>query len=117
MPPSPDPTVANQAFIEQCLGPVWPKTLYPHGAGREWSTEMRDQWKADQGFDVVAHEHLRATFAALNHLYEAGLRLAVLTGTMDEPDYFGWEIAMDAAREVIRTAVPSPSSDQTKEDR
>jgi len=38
----------------------------------------------------------------LLHLYEAGLGLAALTGTMYEPDYLQWERSMDAARETLR---------------
>lgn len=43
----------DRPFIEQCIGSEWPKALYPHGAGREWSTKMHDEWKAAQAFEVV----------------------------------------------------------------
>lgn len=36
----------------------WPKTLYPHAGGREWSTEMFDEWKRDLAVEVVPVKQL-----------------------------------------------------------
>lgn len=45
------------ANIERDLGPEWPKRLYPHGGGREWSTNHRDdEWKLSEAFEVVPAE-------------------------------------------------------------
>lgn len=43
----------NLNHIEDTLGPEWPKEIYPHGAGREWSTKQFDRWKADLGVEVI----------------------------------------------------------------
>jgi hypothetical protein len=47
-------------FIERDLGDEWPKKLYPHGGGREWSTSTHhDTWKEREAFEVVPARHLR----------------------------------------------------------
>lgn len=42
----------NVARMVQAIGePPW--TLYPHGAEREWSTDVHDEWKRPMGVRVV----------------------------------------------------------------
>lgn len=76
-------------FIEESLGPEWPKKLYPHGAGREWSTEMRDHWKADQAFEVVPfkefEEQRRINALLMKIVEDHGIPL-IAPFTMPHPD-------------------------------
>lgn len=51
--------------IERDLGPEWPKRLYPHGGGREWSTSHHDDtWKLPEAFEVVPADDYRGVVRA-----------------------------------------------------
>jgi hypothetical protein len=90
------------AYIEECLGDEWPKTLYPHGAGREWSTSTHnDAWKEPMGFEVVPAEHLRAIAEVLDGGIPDDRKLATVVRLVNQ----------------TLGVLASPSSDLTKEDR
>jgi hypothetical protein len=46
----------------------WPKTIYPHGAGRTWSTECHDDWKREVGVEVVPAIGYRGVVEALKEI-------------------------------------------------
>lgn len=45
----------NLQRIISAIGPP-PWRLYPHGAEREWSTTMYDEWKRTMAVEVVPYE-------------------------------------------------------------
>jgi hypothetical protein len=48
----------------------WPKTIYPHGAGRTWSTECHDDWKREMGVEVVPATGYRGAVEALQAILD-----------------------------------------------
>lgn len=94
----PLPIDADGCLESPRCGTILPRHEMPEG---------RDAFGAkacpgEKAVEVVASATYQGAVDALTTVYEAGLRLAVLTGTIDEPDYFAWEIAMDAARGIVR---------------